>query len=200
MHRTGNKWFDKHSDGKKYWILQLFNKYRPQRRLSRDFLSWRRLIKNLPSWKQTSRRLPSWAKHPLIIDSYTRLRQNTLPSIKSHSRRAYQDVRSHASTLEWSRTLISATIFSFYLVFFGLYIHWFKIFIQDLAWFAYNGVDRHSWSFGQIVAVSVWAEPLCEYFHLELREWSSILNIFPDARVKSGWLKWRSRLLANVLL
>ena len=176
MRRTDTGCFDKHTDGNQYWILRLLNNYRLQRWLSRDFLSWRRLTKKLPSWKQMSRKLPSWAKHPLVIDSYTRLQLNTLPSIKAHSRRAYQDVRTHASTLDWPRTLISATIFSLYLLFFGLYIHWFKIFIQDLAWFAYNGVDRHSWSFGQIVAISVWAEPLCEYFHLELRESPSILN------------------------
>ena len=117
-----------------------------------------------------SRKLPSWTKHPLIVDTYTRLRQNTLPAMEVHVRRAYQDVRAHASTLDWSSTMISATIFSLYLVFFGLYIHWFKIFIEDLKWFAYHGVDPSKWSFGQIVAISVWAEPLCEYFHLELRE------------------------------
>ena len=95
--------------------------------------------------------------------------------MKVHVRRAYQDVRTHASTLDWPVTMTSATIFSLYLVFFGLYIHWFVIFIQDLTWFAYNGVDSSKWSFGQIVAISVWAEPLCEYLHLELRESPKIL-------------------------
>ena len=71
--------------------------------------------------------------------------------------------------------MVSATIFSVYLVFFGLYIHWFVIFIQDLGWFAYHGVDPSQWSFGQIVAISVWAEPLCEYCHLELRKSPTIL-------------------------
>lgn len=157
-------------------------------------------MEKLPSWKQISRKLPLWAKHPVIIDSYTRLQQNTLPSIKVHSRRAYQDLRTQASTIDWPRTLISAAIFSFYLIFFGLYIHWFKVFIQDLAWFAYNGVDRHSWSFGQIVAISVWAEPLCEYFHLELRESPSILYTLPNIRMKTTGLKSGFRHLANVLL
>lgn len=147
---TRNEYSEKHTLEKRYWSL-------------------------LPSWKQMSRKLPSWTKHPLIVDSYTRLQQNMLPAMKGHIHRAYQDVMTHTSTLDWPSTMTSATIFSLYLVFFGLYIHWFKIFIEDLKWFAYHGVDPTKWSFGQIVAISVWAEPLCEYFHLELRESHKIL-------------------------
>lgn len=96
--------------------------------------------------------------------------------MKVHTRRAYQDVKTHVYTLDWPSTMTSTAVFSLYLIFFGLYIHWFKIFIQDLKWFAYNGVDSRTWSFGQIVAITVWAEPLCEYFHLELRELPSFLS------------------------
>ena len=150
MLRTRSECSEKHTLEKQHWIL-------------------------LPSWKQMSRKLPSWTKHPLIVDSSTRLQQDTLPAMKVHVRRAYQDVRTHASTLDWPSTMTSAIIFSLYLVFFGLYIHWFKIFIQDLKWFAYHGVDPSKWSFGQIVAISVWAEPLCEYCHLELRKSPKVL-------------------------
>ena len=134
--------------------------------------------------KQVSRKMPSWTKYPLVIDPYTRLQQNTLPTIKFYTRRAYQDVKTHASTLDWASTMITATLFSMYLVFSGLYIHWFIIFIQDLEWFAYNGVDSHSWSFGQIVAISVWAEPLCEYLHLELRKLPSPLQSLLNFEMK----------------
>ena len=87
-----------------------------------------------------------------------------------YTRRAYRDLKTHASTLDWPSMIAPAALFSMYIIFSGLFFHWFKIFIQDLEWFAYNGVDIHTWSFGQIVAITVWAEPLCEYFHLELRE------------------------------
>lgn len=56
-----------------------------------------------------------------------------------------------------------------YLTFVSLYIWFFRTFFIDLAWFAHL-VDHHSWAFGQIVAITVWAGPLCEYIHLELRE------------------------------
>ena len=159
-------------------MLQRFNNHRLKRQLSRKTPSWKRLTRRVPSWKQISRKMPSWTKHPLIIDTYARFQQNTLHTMMVHTHRAYQDVKTHASTLDWPLTITSAALFSMYLVFFGLYIHWFKIFIQDLEWFAYNGVDGHSWSFGQVVAITVWAEPLCEYFHLELRELPSVLE-FP---------------------
>ena len=99
--------------------------------------------------------------------------------MKSYTRRAYQDGKAHLSTLDWPLTLISAVLFSLYIIFFSLYMHWFQIFIQDLAWFAYNGVDSKTWSFGQIVAISVWAEPLCEYFHLELRKLPCVSEPLP---------------------
>ena len=59
-----------------------------------------------------------------------------------------------------------------YLTFAALYLYGFVMFFKDLAWFA-PLVDIHSWGFGQIVAVTVWAGPLCEYFHLEIRKFQS---------------------------
>ena len=120
------------------------------------------LIEKVPSWKQTSRKLPSWTKSPLIT---------------VYTRRAYQDLKVHASGLDWPSTMTSTVLFMVYSTFFGLYVYWFSIFMSDLQWFAYNGVDSSSWSFGQIVAITVWASPLCEYFHLELRKLPIILAL-----------------------
>ena len=170
MLRTRDERSKKHTHWKQHWILQRFNNHRLKRQLSEKVPSWRNLTRVVPSWKKTSRRLPSWTRHPLIIDTYARLQRNTFPTMKVYTRRAYQDLKTHADTLNWPSTIASAILFLIYLLFSGLYFHWFKIFIQDLEWFAYNGVDIHSWSFGQIVAITVWAEPLCEYFHLELRK------------------------------
>lgn len=167
--RTRNERSEKHTQGKQYWILQRFSNHYLKRQLSEKVPSWKRLTRKVPSWKETYRKLPSWTKHPLIIATYTEVQQNTLPSMKVYIRRAYQDMKTHESTMDWTSKMTSVAVFSMYLVFFGLFIHWFQMFIQDLAYFAYNGVDRNSWSFGQVVAVIVWAEPLCEYLHLELR-------------------------------
>ena len=102
----------------------------------------------------------------------------------SDIRRVRQDVKSHASVLDWPSRLTSAAVVSMYLLFFCLYIYWFAVFIKDLKWFAYNGVAVDSWSFGQVVAITVWAEPLCEYFHLELREFPGIPNSSPNDKIR----------------
>ena len=174
MLHTRKERSEMHTPGKQDWVLHRSIEHHLQRWLSQMVLWWKRLIRKVPSWKQTSRKLLSWTEHTLIVNPYTRIQHNKLPTMKTHMRRAYQDLRVHASTLDWPSTTTLAIVFSLYLIFFGLYIHWFKIFIQDLEWFAYNGVDSSSWSFGQIVAISVWAEPLCEYLHLELREFPNI--------------------------
>ena len=51
-----------------------------------------------------------------------------------------------------------------------LYIKFFIMFLSDLAWFASNDVYNKTWNFGQVVAITVWAPPICEYIHLEIRE------------------------------
>ncbi|KAL8936890.1 MAG: hypothetical protein Q9216_004692 [Gyalolechia sp. 2 TL-2023] len=43
------------------------------------------------------------------------------------------------------------------------------MFLRDLAWFAENDVYSKTWNFGQIVAITVWAPPVCEFIHLEIR-------------------------------
>ncbi len=62
----------------------------------------------------------------------------------------------------------------FYMVFSCLYIYWFSIFARLLGWFAANQIYSTTWNFGQIVAITVWAPPLCEFIYLELRR--SILD------------------------
>lgn len=182
MLSTRNGRSEKHTHGKPYWILQRFSNQHIKRQLSEKALFWKRITRKIPSWKQTSRKMPSWTKHPLIIDTYTRFQQNTLPAMKVNTRRAYEAVRPHA---------LSTALFSMYLLFFSLYIYWFSVFIQDLAWFAYNGIDGSSWSFGQVVAIMVWVEPLCEYFHLELRECPHILRSLHNKRIKIRELEGR---------
>ena len=72
-----------------------------------------------------------------------------------------KDVKSLGSA-GWLFVLFYATIL-------GLYVYFLIQYCGDLAWFANNGVST-SWTFGQIVAITVWAGPLCEYIHLEIRK------------------------------
>ena len=147
MIRTRSEGSEKHTHRKHYWMIQRLSKYQLKRQLTTK----------IPSWKHFTRKVSSWKEH-------------LPPTMMSLIRRVHQDVKSHASVLDWPSTLTSAALVSMYLLFSCLYIYWFVVFIKDLKWFAYNGVAKDSWSFGQVVAITVWAEPLCEYFHLELRE------------------------------
>lgn len=70
---------------------------------------------------------------------------------------------------KWPNASQTAFIVLFYASIVGVYVYFFVSYCQDLAWFAKNGISN-SWSFGQIVAITVWAEPLCEYIHLEIRK------------------------------
>lgn len=59
---------------------------------------------------------------------------------------------------------------AFHFIFFGLYIYCFYIFGEDLQWFNSNNVFDPSWSFGQIVAILVWAPTVVDYLWDQTRE------------------------------
>ena len=85
------------------------------------------------------------------------------------TRRFVNAWKDKAMIQDWPGKGRRTIVFMVYLMFMGWYIWWFRTFFIDLAWFV-DLVDHHSWGFGQIVAITVWAGPLCEYIHLELRE------------------------------
>ena len=58
---------------------------------------------------------------------------------------------------------------AFHVVFFWLYIYCFYLFGGDLKWFSYYNIYDPSWSFGQIVAILVWAPTLCDYLWDQMR-------------------------------
>ena len=91
-----------------------------------------------------------------LLDIYRRKFRKNLPKGK-HTDRWYSTARKGFIVLFYGTLLV-------------LYGYLFIIYCQDLAWFASHGVVSKSWSFSQIVAITVWAEPLCEYIHLEIRE------------------------------
>ena len=57
----------------------------------------------------------------------------------------------------------------FHFIFFWLYIYCFYIFGVDLDWFRANKLYDPSWTFGQIVAIFVWAPTLCDYLWDQIR-------------------------------
>ena len=81
--------------------------------------------------------------------------------------------------VDYRKASQQSLIIGLYLTFSGLYLFWFAVFCQELAYFASNGSSiSKAWNFGQVVALTVWLPPLSEYIHLELRG-SRILN-FPS--------------------
>lgn len=58
----------------------------------------------------------------------------------------------------------------FYLTAWAFYFFYFSIFIKNLKLFLDNDMINFDWSFGQIVGITVWAEPLVEYAYLEISE------------------------------
>ncbi|KAI4205548.1 MAG: hypothetical protein LQ350_000327 [Teloschistes chrysophthalmus] len=69
-----------------------------------------------------------------------------------------------------SKTMAKGAVkLAFYATFFAFYIKFFKIILHDLAWFAQSNVYNVNWNFGQVCAITVWALPICEYIHLEVR-------------------------------
>ena len=58
----------------------------------------------------------------------------------------------------------------FFLAAWGFYLFYFSVFMNILMLFLDNRMVNFEWSFGQIVGITVWAEPLVEYAYLELSE------------------------------
>ena len=77
-------------------------------------------------------------------------------------------IRQHAGTMDYSiiRKMLFLTVAN--IIISSLYLRFFTIFLGNLAWFARNDVYNKKWNFGQVVAIAVWATPICEYIHLEL--------------------------------
>ena len=98
------------------------------------------------------------------IDSFFRSE-----TIMSRIKRIKRDMKTLIGPDDLTTKVMGLTICLLYIVFHALYFYWFVVYAQYLGSF-YSSVDTGSWSFGQVVAITVWAQPLCEYFHLEIRK------------------------------
>ena len=67
----------------------------------------------------------------------------------------------------WKKLALAFFKFALYATIIGFYLYSFIDFMGRLTLFS---VDK-SWNFGQIVAITVWFPPACEYVHLSIREY-----------------------------
>ena len=111
--------------------------------------------------RSSSRCLETWKPRWTRSEWFTNVMDTTREAI-------VKNFKSFRST-DWLKASQTAFIILFYATIICLYVYFFTTYCVDLAWFASNGISS-SWSFGQIVAITVWAGPLCEYIHLEIRK------------------------------
>ena len=79
-----------------------------------------------------------------------------------------ENLERRAASHDWPRKYRRfLVIFLYWIIFLGCIVCFAFDFI-GLASFQ-TKVDNRTWTFGQVVAITVWTPPLCEYFHLELR-------------------------------
>ena len=67
----------------------------------------------------------------------------------------------------WLWKYVVPALFAIFLVGF---LYCFAVFADDLNWFRLNEIYDPAWGFGQIVAILVWAPPLCEYLWESFRK------------------------------
>lgn len=123
-------------------------------------------------WQQT--RILSWTQSEKSIRTErrrTRILRTPWILTKEARTRCSRHWEALVSDIGYSTLRKTMFFLSLYVVFFSLYVNFFVIFCTDLAWFASNGVDKSNWSFGQIVAITVWAAPFCEWVYLEMRKY-----------------------------
>ena len=68
---------------------------------------------------------------------------------------------------DYPRIIGRLFIAMFHIMLVGLYIIWFFVFGVFLAVYPASQSLNTSWGFGQVLAIMVWAQPLCEYVQLE---------------------------------
>ena len=79
-----------------------------------------------------------------------------------------EKLEKRAASHDWPRRYRRfLVIFLYWIIFLGCIVC-FTFEFLGLASFQ-TKVDHQTWTFGQVVAVTVWTPPLCEYFHLEMR-------------------------------
>lgn len=167
-----------------------FRKYFPNKYVERWYSTWRKSFiaawevlravqqkipghRNIKHRRSSSSCLASWKPRWTQSEWFTKVTDTTSKDLRLRGLLTKEAIiktfKSFRST-DWLKASQTAFIVLFYATIIGFYVFFFVTYCQDLAGFASYQISR-SWSFGQIVAVTVWAGPLCEYIHLEIREY-----------------------------
>lgn len=115
----------------------------------------------------------TYSKHPLparyelsLSRSSNHIQAITLSAYDSFS----LATRSYIDKHGLRHIILRILLHIIHIIFFCTYIAYMVSFLSDLYWFASNGISNpNGWSFGQVVALSVWLPPISEYIYLELR-------------------------------
>jgi len=126
-------------------------------------------------------------RHPLLVRTLSDKLSSTWITVRSlHHHPKIQPLKATSRKLigtlngkDWASIATTIIVSLLYTAFFTVYIYSFAVYFLDLAWFQ-KYVDAKSWSFGQVVAISVWTQPICEYIHLEIRKSSPPRGIVFD--------------------
>ncbi|KAL8653268.1 MAG: hypothetical protein Q9210_002195 [Variospora velana] len=110
-------------------------------------------------------RMQTWLAGRVYPNRATRLWQLSAHVLT----RIFMSLRKRLQELNWKRIFRKAFKVGVFVFFMMMYAQFFILFLDKLAWFAKNEVYNKTWNFGQIIALTVWAPPICEYIHLELR-------------------------------
>ena len=122
--------------------------------------------------RSSSHCLESWKPRWTQSEWFTKVTDTTSKDLRLRRLLAKEAINKNFKsfrTTDWSKASQTTFIVLFYATILCLYVYFFTMYCADLAWFALYDISN-SWSFGQIVAITVWAGPLCEYIHLEIRK------------------------------
>ncbi|KAL8788982.1 MAG: hypothetical protein Q9213_001391 [Squamulea squamosa] len=126
-------------------------------------IHWEHTSQPFALYRQT---LPFARSHPWVSAQISKIKTTRAWRFSSESAvQIQQQLRAYG----WQSSLGLALRMAVYIVFLTFYVRFYNMFLHDLAWFAKNDVIGNEWNFGQVFAITVWAPPVIEYIHLEMR-------------------------------
>ena len=130
-------------------------------------------------WTRTSRMVDTyWTKLMMKSPQYV---ERSVTAIVSWSSTSMEWFQGWTHRRNWKKLALAFFKFALYATIFGFYLYSFIDFMGRLTLFSVS----KSWNFGQIVAITVWFPPACEYVHLSIRE-----SLLPSIRcaIPVPWL------------
>lgn len=115
-------------------------------------------------WTRLSRMADTyWTKSMMESPQYV---EGSVSAIVRWSSTSIEWLQGWIHRRNWKKLALAFFKSALYTTIIGFYLYSFTDFMARLTLFS---VDK-SWNFGQIVAITVWFPPACEYVHLSIRE------------------------------